>query len=44
MAKVLIAEDDNTSRLYLGRILGKAGYDVVEAIDGAETFRFAQKE
>ncbi len=44
MAKVLIAEDDNTSRLYLDRVLSKAGYDVVAAVDGAEAFSFAQKE
>ncbi len=44
MAKILIAEDDNTSRRYLASILSKAGYDVVAAVDGAEAFRLAQKE
>ncbi len=44
MAKILIAEDDSTSRRNLERILGKAGYEVVAAVDGAEAFRFVQKE
>jgi two-component system, chemotaxis family, protein-glutamate methylesterase/glutaminase len=44
MARILIAEDDNTSRLYLKRILGKAGHEVVAAADGASAFKSAQKE
>jgi len=44
VTKVLIVEDDSTSQLYLERILSKAGYDVVAAVDGAEAFRIAQKE
>ncbi|MCP4254735.1 MAG: response regulator, partial [Candidatus Scalindua sp.] len=44
MAKILIAEDDSTSRRNLERILCKAGYEVVAAVDGAEAFRFVQKE
>ncbi len=44
MSKILIAEDDSTSRRNLERILSKAGYEVVAAVDGAEALRFVQKE
>jgi len=32
--KILIVEDDSTSRLILRSVLNKCGYDVVEAVDG----------
>ncbi|MCF7952287.1 MAG: response regulator [Spirochaetaceae bacterium] len=34
MAKIVIAEDDNISRMFLKRILYKEGYEVIEAKDG----------
>lgn len=36
--KVLIAEDDGISRQVLAAQLGKLGYQVVEAVDGAEAW------
>ena len=34
MSKVLVAEDDRTTRLMVNRSLEKEGYDVIEARDG----------
>jgi phosphoserine phosphatase RsbU/P len=36
--KILIAEDDYTSRAMLKAVLEKAGHSVVEAVDGAEAW------
>jgi DNA-binding response OmpR family regulator len=41
--RVLIAEDDNTSRSMLSAILRKIGFEVVEAIDGAEALAALQQ-
>ena len=35
MAKILIAEDEDTLRRFVGRALKMDGHDVVEAVDGA---------
>ena len=37
--RILIAEDDATSRLLLESLLRKWGYDVVVARDGEEAWR-----
>lgn len=44
MAKVLIVDDMATERVYLGNILKKAGYAVVEAKTGIEGIDLAVKE
>ena len=36
--KILIVEDDSTSRLILRSVLKKCGYEVVEAVDGEEAW------
>jgi len=36
--KILIVEDDSTSRLILRSVLNKCGYEVVEAVDGEEAW------
>jgi len=41
--KILIAEDDKTSRMMLKHMLGKFGYDAVSAIDGNEAWEKLQK-
>jgi sigma-B regulation protein RsbU (phosphoserine phosphatase) len=38
--KVLIADDDTISRVAIGRLLEKWGYEVVQAQDGRETWEF----
>ncbi len=40
--KILIAEDDNASRRLLKLILVNAGYEVIEAVDGAEALNILQ--
>jgi sigma-B regulation protein RsbU (phosphoserine phosphatase) len=42
--KVLIAEDDVTSRMMLKAILTKWGYEVVETSDGDEAWQVLQRE
>ena len=42
--KILIAEDDATSRLVLERILTKCGYKVVVTCDGEEAWKALQTE
>jgi DNA-binding response OmpR family regulator len=42
--KILIAEDDATSRMILKTVLGTWGYEVVETQDGDEAWQFLQKE
>jgi DNA-binding response OmpR family regulator len=41
--KVLIAEDDRTSRSVLKGALAKLGYDAVESVDGASAFAALQR-
>ncbi len=36
MARILIAEDDDADRLYLGTILEEAGHEMYFAVDGEE--------
>lgn len=40
--KILIVEDESTSRALLAVMLEKAGYQVFQARDGEEAFRVAQ--
>ncbi len=40
---ILIAEDDFTSRSMLAAVLRKAGYEVMEALDGAEAWEILQR-
>ncbi len=42
--KVLIAEDDATSRMILKAILIKWGYEVVETSNGDEAWQVLQQE
>jgi DNA-binding response OmpR family regulator len=42
--KILIAEDDVTSRLILENMLTKWGYDVVSATDGNDAWKKLQEE
>ena len=42
--KILIAEDDATSRLILRAVLTNWGYDVVETCDGDEAWEILQRE
>lgn len=42
--KILIAEDDVTSRLILENMLTKWGYDVVSATDGSDAWKKLQEE
>jgi CheY-like chemotaxis protein len=37
--RILIAEDDVTSRTVLAGVLKKGGHEVVEAVDGAAVLR-----
>jgi len=41
--KILIADDDVTSRAMLAGILRKNGYDVLEAVNGTETLEIMQR-
>ena len=41
--KIMIAEDDLTSRSIFKAVLGKWGYDVMEATDGDEAWALLQK-
>ncbi|OCW58279.1 response regulator [Hoeflea olei] len=42
MAKILIAEDEDTLRRFVARALGMDGHEVVEAADGAEAMEHLQ--
>jgi CheY-like chemotaxis protein len=42
--RILIAEDDVTSRLILENMLTKWGYDVVSATDGTDAWKKLQEE
>ena len=42
--RILIAEDDEASRIYLQRVLEKSGYDVVAAEDGLTALDMFEKE
>ena len=44
MSKVLVAEDDRTTRLMVNRSLEKEGYDVIEARDGGAACETAMAE
>ncbi len=44
MHRVLIADDDNTSRRVLSLLLGKWGYEVTAAVDGAEAWQLLQAD
>ncbi len=39
---ILVAEDDDSTRAVVGRILQRAGYDLVLALDGAQAERFVR--
>jgi DNA-binding response OmpR family regulator len=41
--RILIAEDDGTSRTMLALVLKKVGHDVVAAADGTEAWRVLQE-
>jgi len=41
--RILIAEDDLTSRTMLAAVLRKSGHDVVEAVNGAEAWQVLQQ-
>lgn len=41
--RILIAEDDSTSRLMLAAILEKQGYEVIEAVDGIAAMNALQQ-
>jgi phosphoserine phosphatase RsbU/P len=41
--RILIAEDDRTSRMLLSAVLRKTGYEVVETVNGAEAWELLQK-
>jgi len=42
--KILVAEDDTTSRRILGAVLGKLGYDVVTVADGSAAWEELKKK
>ncbi|MBI4369344.1 MAG: response regulator [Elusimicrobia bacterium] len=44
MPKVLVVDDESDFRMVLVHILGRAGYQVVEAKDGVEGFDLAHRE
>lgn len=41
--KILLAEDDESVREYIARLLAKNGYDVAEAVDGKEAIALYEK-
>ncbi|MEI7832796.1 MAG: diguanylate cyclase [bacterium] len=43
MMRILIAEDDLTSRMMLAAVLKKSGYDVIETCNGAEAWEVMQQ-
>jgi two-component system cell cycle response regulator DivK len=42
--RILVVEDQEDNRTILRDLLGAAGYDLIEAADGAEGVRLAQQE
>lgn len=44
MPRILLAEDDETMRMFLSRSLEKAGYDVVTVSHGAEAIPYLTNE
>ncbi|MBI4062792.1 MAG: response regulator transcription factor [Elusimicrobia bacterium] len=44
MPKILIVDDAEDFRLVLSYILGQAGYEVAQAVDGAEALEMIAKE
>jgi CheY-like chemotaxis protein len=44
MNKVLIADDEQSVRMLMRKILFKEGYDVIETADGKEAVEFTRKE
>ena len=40
--KILVVEDDLSSRLYLNKILERAGADLLNAVDGVEAIRVTE--
>jgi len=43
-ARILVVEDNNNNRYLIGYILGKHGYEVIEAINGEEGLELSLKE
>jgi two-component system cell cycle response regulator DivK len=43
-SRILVVEDQEDNRTILRDLLGAAGYDLIEATDGAEGVRLAQQE
>jgi DNA-binding response OmpR family regulator len=43
LMRILIAEDDSTSRLVLSRTLEKLGYETLSAVDGADAWAIFQE-
>src|SRR5262245_12874200 len=41
--KILLADDDVVTRVHVQSLLGRAGYEVVEAADGNEAWRALQE-
>ena len=37
--KILIVDDDSTSRCILKKVLSEAGYDIIEAVTGKEALK-----
>jgi CheY-like chemotaxis protein len=44
MARILVAEDEETVRALVGRALNRDGHEVVAAADGAEALDLLQRE
>jgi two-component system cell cycle response regulator CpdR len=44
MARILIAEDEESARMLVGRALSQDGHDVVTADDGAQALDVLQRE
>jgi CheY-like chemotaxis protein len=44
MARILVAEDEETVRAMVGRALNQGGHEVVAASDGAEALDLLQRE
>ncbi|MBU4528650.1 MAG: response regulator [Hoeflea sp.] len=44
MARILIAEDEDTLRRFVARALAMDGHDIVEAADGAEALEHIEAE
>jgi two-component system cell cycle response regulator CpdR len=44
MARILLAEDDESMRLFLSRALAKAGHDVEDYADGESAFEALERQ